>query len=1495
MKKLFKTLFLLSFVGMAITACNNTSKPEEEKLTYATEWSTDAVEHWHVCTSEGHEGEKGDLAEHTFNEGVVTPATYEADGYTTYTCTVCGYSYQGNLVHKLSHHYSEQWFVDNESGTHYHACTDEGYTHLRADEAEHDYDLGVTTPATYEAAGYTTYTCKVCGHKDVHAGDAQLTHNFATEWSHNETKHWHACTDAGYETLKSGEANHDFHVTVIPATHETPEYEIHECTVCHYIETTEGGQAVAHNYATEWSHNTTQHWHACTDAGYESLKKDTANHTFNDVVTPSTFENQGYTTHTCSVCGYSYVDSYTDVLAHNYSTEWSVDNTAGTHYHACIDEGYTNLRADETLHVWDAGEVTTEPTETTTGVKTYTCTVCGQTKTEFLPMTSHHYSSTWSNNSTHHWHACTDANCTAKADEAAHVWDAGVHHNATYGLDAYTVYTCTVCGYSYSESEQNSRLALQDEARLTFALNDNGSGWVVTGGNSNLYADDYDVYIPETHTEGNVTLPVVEIGEEAFANGYLSKIVMGDNLEKISRSAFNTCRWLDTVELGKDVKTIQSNAFANCYRMTEIFNQSSLNIKLGSTTYGGIARNAAAVVTDAENRGVIAQNDYANNQYIYTIGAKTVLAYCSNPGDTKNNYQINVDEIKPYAFMSTSNIHSVQMLEKVTKIGHHAFYNSGLTAVIVPGTVTSVGESAFENSDALEIATLNNDTISNYEFKDCDTLLNVETGNIKSIGMGAFEFSALQLFTIDSGVTSIGASAFASTYITSAAIPASVTSIGEGAFYNCSVLATITVAGENANYSATDNVLYNKAGTTLICYPRGLAPANFVVPMTVTTIEANAFFGASVGGIVLPNTIASIGATAFRGCNNLQGFLMLNGSYSPVTDHVGSKYAVSQGVLYNADYSTLLAYPAQLPTKLYATQLNTRSIADYAFEDAERLEFIFLGDAGAGACYINSIGIGAFRNCAHLNAVSLIANMGGTRFGLNCFEGAPVRTLNYIGTEASNFKLLNGDINNLHACGIDTIICMDVSSWYTTSLNWNDSTEDYDIAQSGNYVFANGITEIQQMSFAATGVRNVVIPKEVTAIGTQAFGNCFNLKTVTFEEGSQLKTIGVQAFGNCTALESIVIPEGVTSIGDQAFGGCKNLKSVTIPASVTSIGEQAFGNCEKLETVTIASGSHLETIGNQAFGNCAKLESIDIPASVVTIGNQAFGGCTELGTVTFHSNNALTSIGTQAFAQTGITSLTLYASEGNTLTIGVQAFAMTSALQSLVINNDGDIVFAEGDLPTDPGKTGSQAFAMSGVQTLNYSGSMAASLTIGTQAFGNCTSLQRVIFCGGDLVIGTQAFGNCSSLQYAMISCNSNTVGDQAFAGCSSLYYVILPENFTLGIAPFYGDFLLSDGAAAELEAIGYPAGLAANPIFWLGNDPATLQANLAASAGGTNAYGAILTADDTNNPFGHLFAIKGIVLYAADEPDQTTKEAYAAQGIYFWHYDATTNMPTLW
>ena len=105
---------------------------------------------------------------------------------------------------------------------------------------------------------------------------------------------------------------------------------------------------------------TEEAWNGITiDGGNDALKNANIHynyvshtHSYKDIVTAPTCTAKGYTTHTCA-CGDSYVDTYTDALG----------------------------------HAWDNGKVTKEPTETETGVKTFACTRCGETRTETIPAT----------------------------------------------------------------------------------------------------------------------------------------------------------------------------------------------------------------------------------------------------------------------------------------------------------------------------------------------------------------------------------------------------------------------------------------------------------------------------------------------------------------------------------------------------------------------------------------------------------------------------------------------------------------------------------------------------------------------------------------------------------------------------------------------------------------------------------------------------------------------------------------------------------------------------------------------------------------------------------------------------------------------------------------------------------------------------------------------------------------------------------------------------
>ena len=113
-------------------------------------------------------------------------------------------------------------------------------------------------------------------------------------------------------------------------------------------------------------------------------------------------------------------------------------------------------------HTWDNGKVTTEPTETTPGVRTFTCAVCGQTRTETIPATGvHDYQFTKNVAPTcttdgYDLYTCSGCGATEKRNSKpalGHKWDSGtVTTEPTETTPGVRTYTCTVCGEVKTET-----------------------------------------------------------------------------------------------------------------------------------------------------------------------------------------------------------------------------------------------------------------------------------------------------------------------------------------------------------------------------------------------------------------------------------------------------------------------------------------------------------------------------------------------------------------------------------------------------------------------------------------------------------------------------------------------------------------------------------------------------------------------------------------------------------------------------------------------------------------------------------------------------------------------------------------------------------------------------------------------------------------------------------------------------------------------------------
>ena len=252
---------------------------------------------------------------------------------------------------------------------------------------------------------------------------------------------------------------------------------------------------------------------------------------------------------------------------------------------------------------------------------------------------------------------------------------------------------------------------------------------------------------------------------------------------------------------------------------------------------------------------------------------------------------------------------------------------------------------------------------------------------------------------------------------------------------------------------------------------------------------------------------------------------------------------------------------------------------------------------------------------------------------------------------------------------------------------------------------------------------NLVIGKNVEAIGEYSFNGCKFNGSLTFAENSSLKTIGSNAFINCSSFTGdLMIPASVTQIGNSAFYSCSGFN-----------GRLDFGN-----------ESQLKTIGNYAFWRCKGFTGdLKIPSNVETIGNNAFTGCNGFnGTLTFEAGSELKTIGNYAFS----------------------AYNWNYDAPKFT----GDLTLPEG-LET----IGDHAFycckELDGYLTLP-----STLKVINNWAFYECTNLksQNLIIPDTVEVLGNRAFANCESLSGELhLPQNSNITAIEmnTFYNCYSL------------------------------------------------------------------------------------------------------------------------------
>ena len=293
----------------------------------------------------------------------------------------------------------------------------------------------------------------------VFTGCKKNKHKFSDEWKYNETSHWHECLTKKH-TDTTEKIAHDFNAgeVIVQPTEDSEGVKRFTCNTCGY-QKNETVAKLAHTHtfnAGVWENDEVSHWHPATCA-HKGEKSSVEEHIWDEgkVTTEPTETTEGVKTYTCSKCGRTKTAPIGKLdHVHTFdTTRW--DSDAENHWRPATCS-HTDEKESIEKHTWNEGVVTTEPTETTEGVKTYTCTKCGRTKTATIGRLDHVHTfdtTRWEYDTANHWHPATCPHTDEKKDLAAHNWNEGVITKPSdYGVEGEKTFTCATCSATRVES-----------------------------------------------------------------------------------------------------------------------------------------------------------------------------------------------------------------------------------------------------------------------------------------------------------------------------------------------------------------------------------------------------------------------------------------------------------------------------------------------------------------------------------------------------------------------------------------------------------------------------------------------------------------------------------------------------------------------------------------------------------------------------------------------------------------------------------------------------------------------------------------------------------------------------------------------------------------------------------------------------------------------------------------------------------------------------------
>lgn len=775
-----------------------------------------------------------------------------------------------------------------------------------------------------------------------------------------------------------------------------------------------------------------------------------------------------------------------------------------------------------------------------------------------------------------------------------------------------------------------------------------------------------DLIIPE-----NVT----KINERAFYQANLTNVVLPTTLKEIGESAFEYSS-IFSLTINSDVK-LDRYAFYRCSMLYEIFNNSNLDLQIGSTANAYVALYALIIHTSADEASIFTKQD----DYLYAVveDKLSLVKYEGNEKKLELPESVTIADktydsysIGKLALANNEDLVIVTIPEAVTSIENGAFVNctnlyeiynlSELNITAGDSTNGNIAAKALyvhDSKDDKQLVFYNEDCIYSIDEDDL-TIIKYVNETEKNVVISPYE---------DYNII-IGKEAFyGNTTIESVKLCDKVVAINDSAFQRCSNLKRVEANSVQSIgtyafaycYDLTEFSMNSCQSIGIYAFTYCYSLYQIKIPNTMTSFGNYAFINCYKLVYVLNESTCSIStgsssygyvgyyakqiaSTESDFFTNTNGFITYNYYDSKyLVKYVGEEENVivpndideiDQGAFYKNIQLKSITIPS-------TTTVNSSIL--FKCENVEYVDFPYSLNRFADLFIQYSSSSSNVNIPSTLKKVRLSGDIG--YISSSYFDSVNLESLDIAGT-VSEFNSLFGNINTLKDIYFEgTIVNWLSLSFYNAQDNpMYYASNLYFLDEEGDITFGNNkfslvkeitlpedLTSIGAYQFYGFPIEKLTIPSTVTSVGDSAFAKCKNLTDVSL---NGLNEIGYAMFTKCSSLKNIDLT-GVTSMMDEAFSGCESLVRVTLPTTITAISDNAFKNCYSLQKVTMLGD--VTSIGSNAFANCYVLNSIELPNTVSTIGSGAFRNCDLLKTVSL-KDTQVTEIASYLFA--GCRSLT---------------------------------------------------------------------------------------------------------------------------------------------------------------------------------------------------------------------------------------------------------------